>query len=115
MNSTVSGDDISDWFASFGEIESVINLAQKGICYVVYYDSRYAQKALRQAGKHIMINGCHIGIFPSKHRPGAVGRSPSWEDKQGTVLFTLVGEDAAMDESARGFFEKYGEIDGFYP
>ncbi|KAJ1723264.1 hypothetical protein LPJ53_002362 [Coemansia erecta] len=114
-NPTVSRKDIHDWFAAFGEVENVLNICLKGICYVMYYDSRCAQKALRQAGKHVMINGCHIGVFPSKHRPGSAKRSPTWDDHQATVLFTLVGENAAMDESARVFFEKYGEIDGFFP
>ncbi|KAJ2779589.1 hypothetical protein GGI15_003832 [Coemansia interrupta] len=114
-NSTVSRNDIYDWFAAFGEVEGVLNFIQKGICYVMYYDSRCAQKARRQAGKHIMINGCPIGVSPSKPRPGSAERSPDREDQQATVLFTLVGENASMDESARSFFEKFGEINGFFP
>ncbi|KAJ2843129.1 hypothetical protein J3B02_005364, partial [Coemansia erecta] len=77
--------EIRDWFSSFGEVAFVLDLIRKsGICYVMYYDSRSAQKALRQAGDQIMINGIGIQLYPSRPRPNAVGRSPNQDDYQAT-------------------------------
>ncbi|KAJ1819934.1 hypothetical protein LPJ56_003544, partial [Coemansia sp. RSA 2599] len=107
--------EIRDWFSSFGEVAFVLDFIRKsGICYVMYYDSRCAQKALRQAGDRIMINGISIRLYPSRPRPNAVGRSPNQDDYQATVLFTLAAYNSAFQEEDTAMFLEFGDVCAIY-
>ncbi|KAI7827836.1 hypothetical protein BX661DRAFT_182573 [Kickxella alabastrina] len=115
-DSPVSASDLRDWFSAFGEIADVLCLINRtGIGYVMFYDSRCAQQALKQAGEQIIINGASIDVQSSRPRPDALGRAPQKTDYQGTVLFSLVGSQAGIKESDRAIFEKIGDICAFYP
>ncbi|KAJ2593290.1 hypothetical protein H4R99_006143 [Coemansia sp. RSA 1722] len=115
-SAVIDRNEIRNWFSSFGEVSFVLDLVRKsGICYVMYYDSRCAQKALRQAGDQIMISGISIQLYPSKPRPDAYNRSPHQDDHQATVVFTLNGRNAAFHDEDKDYFSEFGGVCDFYP
>ncbi|PIA15635.1 hypothetical protein COEREDRAFT_87602 [Coemansia reversa NRRL 1564] len=103
-------------FSTFGEVADVANLlASKKICYVMFFDSRSAEQALMHLDKHLVIDRTTLDLSESNHRPDAMGRPPTEEDYQGTVLISLTRTQHTLSNFDRPYFEEYGDIYRFYP
>ncbi|KAJ2799707.1 hypothetical protein H4R20_004328 [Coemansia guatemalensis] len=90
-------------------------LASKKICYVAFYDSRSARKAMLYLDKHLAIDRTVLILKESYHRPDAMGRPPKEDDYQGTVLISLTKTQHTLSNADRVHFEKYGDVCQFYP
>ncbi|KAJ2801526.1 hypothetical protein H4S07_004912, partial [Coemansia furcata] len=111
---SVSG-SIRSKLSKFGEIADMLELPNKSVCYVMFYDSRDAANAINVLKNDFYIGDAHINIVESRHRPTAFTRSPQQTDYQASVLVSLVGAKRGFEDSDRVHFERYGEICAFYP
>ncbi|KAJ2824134.1 hypothetical protein FBU31_004073 [Coemansia sp. 'formosensis'] len=93
----------------------MLELPNKSVCYVMFYDSRDAANAINVLKNDFYIGDAHINIVESRHRPTAFTRSPQQTDYQASVLVSLVGAKRGFEDSDRVHFERYGEICAFYP
>ncbi|KAJ2861084.1 hypothetical protein GGH94_005121 [Coemansia aciculifera] len=110
----VSG-SIRSKLAKFGEIADKLELHSKGVCYVMFYDSRDAANAINVLKGNFYIGDNPVAIVESRHRPDAFTRSPQQTDYQATMLVSLVGAKRGFEAADRVLFEKYGEVCAFYP
>ncbi|KAJ2728177.1 hypothetical protein IW152_006044 [Coemansia sp. BCRC 34962] len=108
-------DSIRSRLAKFGEIADMLELGKKGVCYVMFYDSRDAANAISMLTNNFYVAGEDITIVESRLRPNAFGRCPLPTDYQATVLVSLVGAKRGFEDSDRMYFERYGEVHAFYP
>ncbi|KAJ2473555.1 hypothetical protein GGI02_000775 [Coemansia sp. RSA 2322] len=112
----ITGVEIRNRLAEFGEVVDTLDLIPKNsVCYVMFYDSRAAAKAIAELQDDFCINGERLKVFESRHRPDSLNRSPRISDYQGTILVTLVGAKRGFEESDRAHFERFGEVGRFFP
>ncbi|KAJ1936820.1 hypothetical protein FBU59_004937, partial [Linderina macrospora] len=113
----ISGREIYDHFSKYGEIADIFDTAitVKGICYVSFYDSRCALNALKENYNATRIGTATVKVVPSDLRPGFERRGPSSNDRQATVLFSLVSPKDTFRDNDRAYFERFGAIVTFLP
>ncbi|KAJ1934993.1 hypothetical protein EC988_008626, partial [Linderina pennispora] len=117
QDTIISGSDIHDHFAKYGEIADIFDasIRQKGICYVSYYDSRCALEALKENYNTIRIGHATVTVVPSDLRPGSDKRCPAANDRQATVLFSLVSPKESFQDKDKAYFERFGNVVSFFP
>ncbi|ORX64508.1 hypothetical protein DL89DRAFT_318223 [Linderina pennispora] len=83
-------------FAKYGEIADIFDasIRQKGICYDW---------------------PCHGYCCPSDLRPGSDKRCPAANDRQATVLFSLVSPKESFQDKDKAYFERFGNVVSFFP
>ncbi|KAJ2105225.1 hypothetical protein IW146_008322 [Coemansia sp. RSA 922] len=110
----VSG-SLKSKLAKFGEIADKLELHSKGVCYVMFFDSRDAANAINALKGNFFIGDDPIDVVESRHRPDAFTRSPQQTDYQATLLVSLVGAIRGFEAADRVLFEKYGDVCAFFP